>query len=80
MNYTTDYAIKCDECRVEIGRTSSVNRSAAGGRCDAHTSRTHIGDCPECGFAISQQSLNDGFVVSLEHGYTHLACMLDARA
>jgi len=55
MNYQTDYAIKCDECRVEIGRTSSVGRSAAGGRCDTHrierTYRTTA--CVSCGSAVS---------------------------
>lgn len=30
------YEIKCDECKVTIGRTNSVGRSAQGGRCEAH--------------------------------------------
>ncbi len=28
------YAIKCDDCKGEIGRTDSVGRSAQGGFCD----------------------------------------------
>jgi hypothetical protein len=29
------YAIKCDDCKTEIGRTDSVGRSAQGGRCES---------------------------------------------
>jgi len=29
------YAIKCDECKTEIGRTESIRESAAGGCCEA---------------------------------------------
>jgi predicted SprT family Zn-dependent metalloprotease len=39
MKNTTDttgkYEIKCDDCKVTIGRTDSVGRSAQGGRCAA---------------------------------------------
>jgi predicted SprT family Zn-dependent metalloprotease len=28
------YAVKCDDCKVEIRRTDSVQESAAGGRCE----------------------------------------------
>lgn len=27
------YAIKCDDCKAEIGRTDELHESAAGGRC-----------------------------------------------
>lgn len=30
----TQYAIRCDDCKTEIGRTNSLSESAAGGRCE----------------------------------------------
>lgn len=29
------YAVKCDDCKVEIRRTDDVRESYAGGRCEA---------------------------------------------
>lgn len=29
-----EYAIKCDDCKKEIGRTDSMKESAAGGHCE----------------------------------------------